>query len=59
MSYRAHSIASPNATRYLGYGYGWRFSDARSVQAATSDRAHLGGKLMMRCHALCHTNSES
>ena len=46
MSYRAHSIASPNAIRYLGYGYGWRFSDARSVQAATSDRAHLGGKLM-------------
>ena len=59
MSYRAYSIVSPNAIRYLGYGYGWRFSDARSVQAATSDRAHLGGKFMMRCRALCHTNSES
>ena len=59
MSYRAYSVASPNTIRYPGYGYGWRFSVARSVQAATSDRAHLGGKLVMRCHALCHTNSES
>ena len=59
MSYRAHFIASLNAIRYIGYGYGWRFSVARSVLAATSDRAHLGGKLVMRCHALCHTNSES
>ena len=49
MSYRAHSIASPNAIRYLGYGYGWRFSDARSVPAATSDRVCLGGHLVKRC----------
>ncbi|GGC75022.1 hypothetical protein GCM10011382_01000 [Vreelandella lutescens] len=59
MSYRAHFIASLNVIRYIGYGYSWRFSDARLVQAATSDRARLGGKLLMRCHALCHTNSES
>ncbi|WP_168444428.1 hypothetical protein [Vreelandella piezotolerans] len=57
MSYRAYFIASLNAIRYIGYG--WRFSVARSVLAATSDRAHLGGKLVMRCHALCPTNSES
>ncbi|WP_447554114.1 hypothetical protein [Vreelandella sp. EE22] len=32
-----------------GYGYGWRFSGARSVQAATSDRAVMGGTVNNRC----------
>ncbi|WP_249976836.1 hypothetical protein [Vreelandella olivaria] len=52
MMYRAISLVNSlaTATRYLEYGYGWRFSDARLVQAATSDRACLGGKLVTRCH---------
>ncbi|AQU83552.1 hypothetical protein CPA45_03605 [Vreelandella nigrificans] len=58
MSYRAHSIANSIAPRYIGYGYGWRFSGARSVQAATSDRACLGGLLVTRSHTRCHTLSE-
>ncbi|WP_197038410.1 hypothetical protein [Billgrantia saliphila] len=28
---------------YYGWGYGWRFSAARSVQCATSDRETTGG----------------
>ncbi|PRY63049.1 hypothetical protein B0H98_10953 [Vreelandella songnenensis] len=47
MTYRAYQYAT--ATGYVGYG--WRFSDARSVQAATSDRASLGGNASQRCHA--------
>lgn len=52
MTYRANSPANllATVTGYLGYGYGWRFSGARSVQAATSDRAHQGGQLVARCH---------
>ncbi|WP_252109525.1 MULTISPECIES: hypothetical protein [unclassified Halomonas] len=34
---------------YSGYYQAWRFSGARSVQAATSDRARLGGPLNDRC----------
>lgn len=51
---RANSLATPLAfaISYFGYGYGWRFSDARSVQAATSDCAHQGGKLVTRCHTI-------
>ncbi|MCD6005876.1 hypothetical protein J4377_02855 [Halomonas sp. XH26] len=55
MMYRANSLANllANIANYIGYGYGWRFSDARSVQAATSDRASQGGKLLLsRCHTL-------
>ena len=59
MSYRNRAIVSPQAFRHIGYGYGWRFSDARSVQAATSDRSCLGGKEGLRCLALCPTISES
>jgi len=58
MSYRAHAIAPSIALCYLGYGYGWRFSGARSVQAATSDRACLGGPLVTGSHTRCHTLSE-
>ena len=47
MMYRAYNVTI--ATGYVGYD--WRFSDARSVQAATSDRACLGGNVK-RCHAL-------
>ena len=43
MIYRA--LTNAFATGYVGYGYGWRFSDARSVLAATSDRVRLGGHL--------------
>ncbi|MFC7369680.1 MULTISPECIES: hypothetical protein [Vreelandella] len=52
--YRAYSLATQlaNAITYIGYGYGWRFSDARLVQAATSDRASQGGQLVSRCHTL-------
>ncbi|MDR5867211.1 hypothetical protein [Halomonas koreensis] len=31
------------------YGYGWRFSDARSGQCATSDRERNGGMTPSRC----------
>lgn len=57
MMYRALSFVNSfvTATRYLGYGEDWRFSDARLVQAATSDRVCLGGKSVTRCHL----NSES
>lgn len=47
MIYRA--LTNAFATGYVGYGYGWRFSDARSVLAATSDRVRLGGHLVKRC----------
>ncbi len=52
--YRAHSLANllANTVAYIGYGYGWRFSGARLVQAATSDRASQGGQLVSRCHTL-------
>ena len=33
---------------YYGWGYGWRFSAARSVQCATSDREMSGG-MTTRC----------
>jgi len=33
---------------YCSGGY-WRFSDARSVQSATSDRASMGGQRLSRC----------
>lgn len=54
MIYRA--LTNAFVTSYVGYGYGWRFSDARSVLAATSDRVRLGGHLVTRCHT---TNTES
>ena len=44
MIYRA--LTNAFATGYVGYGYGWRFSDAWSVLAATSDRVRLGGHLV-------------
>ncbi|NVF13416.1 hypothetical protein [Vreelandella maris] len=51
MIYRG--LTNAFATGYVGYGYGygygWRFSDARSVLAATSDRVRLGGHLVKRC----------
>ncbi|SNY97297.1 hypothetical protein [Halomonas sp. hl-4] len=47
MTYRAFFLAMVN--RYTGYRYGWRFSDARSVSAATSVRASTGGLLVKRC----------
>ncbi|MCH4810659.1 hypothetical protein [Vreelandella neptunia] len=50
MIYRA--LTNAIATGFLGYCYGWRFSDARSVLAATSDRVQLGGHLIKRCHTL-------
>lgn len=46
MTYRAYPYAT--ATGYLGYG--WRFSGARSVLAATSDRAGLGGNASQQSH---------
>jgi hypothetical protein len=57
MTYRA--FFHPMATRYPGYRYGWRFSDARSVTAATSDCALAGGALDTRCHGRCQTPTES
>jgi hypothetical protein len=45
MTYRAYPFAGEY--RYLNDG--WRFSDARSVSAATSDRASTGGLLVKRC----------
>ncbi|MBW6390495.1 MAG: hypothetical protein LPK08_00040 [Halomonas sp.] len=33
---------------YYGWDYGWRFSAARSVQCATSDREMTGG-MTTRC----------
>ncbi|MGO3207625.1 MULTISPECIES: hypothetical protein [unclassified Halomonas] len=47
MIYRA--LTNAFATSFIGYGYSWRFSDARSVLAATSDRVRLGGHLVKRC----------
>lgn len=32
------------------YYRGWRFSDARSAQVATSDRGTCGGKIPHRCN---------
>ncbi|ATJ84178.1 hypothetical protein ACFPTY_14205 [Halomonas beimenensis] len=31
------------------YGYGWRFSETRSGQCATSDREFPGGTTTSRC----------
>ncbi|XGA80927.1 hypothetical protein OR573_04545 [Halomonas sp. CH40] len=47
MTVRAHfnAIAIP----YIGYGYGWRFSVARQVIAATSGRVQTGGDTVQRC----------
>ena len=50
MIYRA--LTNAFAIGYVGYGYGWRFSDARSVLAATSDRVSLGGHTALRCHTI-------
>ena len=50
MIYRA--LTNAFATGFVGYGYSWRFSDARSVLAATSDRVHLGGHTAMQCHTI-------
>ena len=50
MIYRA--LTNAFATSFVGYGYSWRFSDARSVLAATSDRVHSGGHTTIRCHTL-------
>lgn len=50
MIYRAPTNAF--ATGFMGYGYSWRFSDARSVLAATSDRVHSGGRTAIRCHTI-------
>ncbi|MGO3003397.1 MAG: hypothetical protein ACTIIR_01285, partial [Halomonas sp.] len=47
MIYRA--LTNAFAIGFVGYCYGWRFSDARSVLAATSDRVRLGGHLVNRC----------
>lgn len=57
MIYRA--LINAFATGYVGYGYGWRFSDARSVIAATSDRVRLGGHLVKRTNQRCHTITEN
>ena len=46
MNYRANAIA----VNYAEYGYGWRFSAARSVTAATSARVQTGGNPGQRCH---------
>ncbi|MGY4876960.1 hypothetical protein ACLUEY_03630 [Vreelandella aquamarina] len=48
MNYRAYATAI--AINYAEYGYGWRFSAARSVTAATSARVQTGGDLGQRCH---------
>jgi len=50
MTVRAHfnAIAIP----YIGYGYGWRFSAARRVTAATSGRVQTGGNTAQRCPLL-------
>ena len=50
MIFRA--LTNAFATSFVGYGYSWRFSDARSVLAATSDRVHLGGHTTIRCHTI-------
>ncbi|BBI59468.1 hypothetical protein [Vreelandella sulfidaeris] len=50
MIYRA--LTNAFAIGFVGYGYGWRFSDARSVLAATSDRVRLGGHLDTRSHTI-------
>ena len=47
MNVRAHFNAI--ATPYIGYGYGWRFSAARRVTAATSGRVQTGGNTLQRC----------
>lgn len=50
MIYRALTNAIATTIGFAGYCYGWRFSDARSVLATTSDRVHLGGHTAIRCH---------
>jgi hypothetical protein len=47
MIYRA--LTNAFATGFVGYCYGWRFSDVRSVLVVTSDRVRLGGHLVKRC----------
>ncbi|TDV98618.1 hypothetical protein BDK62_103249 [Halomonas alkaliantarctica] len=53
MIYRA--LTNAFATYFVVYGYSWRFSDARSVLAATSDRVHLGGHTAIRCHTIAES----
>ncbi len=53
MIYRA--LTNAFATYFVDYGYSWRFSDARSVLAATSDRVHLGGHTAIRCHTIAES----
>lgn len=43
------AYANAFAAFIQGYGYGWRFSVARSEQAATSGRANVGGTTETRC----------
>lgn len=52
MTYRA--LTNAIVTGFVGYCYGWRFSDARSVLAATSDRVHQGGHLVTRLRRIRH-----
>ena len=52
MIYRA--LTNAFAMGFVGYGYSWRFSDARSVLAATSDRVNLGGHLVTRLRRMTH-----
>ncbi|MDN3557602.1 hypothetical protein [Halomonas maura] len=46
-SHRAHAEYRTPGRGY--YGYGWRFSEARSGQGATSDRETAGGMTTSRC----------
>ncbi len=43
------TFAARSRHDYYGWGYGWRFSAARSVQCATSDREMTGGNTTTRC----------
>lgn len=48
MTARRATFAAHARRDYYGWGYGWRFSAARSVQCATSDRETSGG-MTTRC----------
>ncbi|WP_175540391.1 hypothetical protein [Halomonas sp. QHL1] len=48
----SRALTNAYATGFVGYGYSWRFSDARLVLATTSDRVHLGGHTAIRCHTI-------
>lgn len=45
---RRATFAAQARHDYYGWDYGWRFSDARSAQCATSDREMTGG-MTTRC----------